>query len=105
VITTAEKKKALSPARTASDNSVSRTLVLTLPQITVARIWLEFLAQFKHARGIGVAGIGLELQAQLTKAEDRQRKAGEQCGLDDAGNDAQPDPYGGNGRHGLVPEL
>jgi hypothetical protein len=31
------------------------------------------LAQFEHPRGIGVAGIGLELQAQLTKAEDRQR--------------------------------
>ena len=43
VMTTAEKKNALSPARTASDNNVSRTLVLTLLQITVVRIWLEFL--------------------------------------------------------------
>ena len=92
MITTAEKKKALSPARTASDNSVSRTLVLTLPQHHGRQDLVGVLAQFKHARRIGVAGICLELQAQLTKVEDRQRKAGEQCGLDDAGNDAQPDP-------------
>src|SRR6266446_8722678 len=43
VITIAEKKKALSPARTESDISVSKTLVLTLPQITVASTGLEFL--------------------------------------------------------------
>ena len=63
------------------------------------------LPQFEYPRGIGIAAIGLELQAQLTEAEDRQRETGKQRGLDDAGNDAQPDPNGGNGRHGLFPEL
>jgi hypothetical protein len=53
------------------------------------------LAQFEDPRGIAVAGIGLELQAQLTKAEDRQIETGKQRGLDHAGNNAQPDPHGG----------
>src|SRR5262245_63576543 len=50
VITIAEKKKALSPAKTESDSSVSKTLVLTFPQITVASTELEFLRRSRtHA--------------------------------------------------------
>ena len=79
--------------------------MLTLPQHHGRQDLVGVLAQFKHARRIGVAGICLELQAQLTKAEDRQRKAGKQRGLDDAGNDAQPYPYVGKGQHGRIPEL
>src|SRR4029077_7935522 len=50
VITIAEKKKALSPAKTESDSSVSKTLVLTFPQTTVASTELEFLRRSRtHA--------------------------------------------------------
>ena len=69
----AEKKKALSPARTASDNSVKEHVGTDVAPDHGRQDLVGILAQFEHPRGIGVAGIGLELQAQLTKAEDRQR--------------------------------
>src|SRR5664279_6455566 len=42
-MTTVEKTNAPTPARTESDSSVSSTLIVTLPQSTVAKVRLESL--------------------------------------------------------------
>src|SRR5580704_518703 len=46
VMAKAENKKPAMPARTESDSSVSKTLVVTLPQTMVASTWLEFFRKF-----------------------------------------------------------
>jgi hypothetical protein len=52
---------------------------------------IGILAQREHARRIGVAVVGLDPQAQLAEAEDREIEPGKQRRLHDADRDAKPD--------------
>ena len=50
------------PARTESDSSVRSTLIVTLPQRTVAKVRLEIFAQSKQSDCIAVTTCRLDLQ-------------------------------------------
>ena len=62
VMTTVEKINAPTPARTESDSNVSSTLIVTLPQSTVAKVRLESLRNASNSISIAVAACRLDLQ-------------------------------------------
>ena len=90
VMAKAEKKNAPNPVRTESESSVSRTLVVTLPQDHRRQHQIGVLAQVEHLDRVAVPAVGFDLKPQQTEAEDSQIEAGEQSRLQDTGNDAEP---------------
>jgi hypothetical protein len=63
---------------------------------------IGILAKVEDARGIGIAAVCLELQAQLAEAEDGEVKAGKQCGLRHAADNAKPSPESDDRGHGCL---
>src|SRR6516164_2792609 len=100
VITIAEKKKALSPARTESDSSVSKTLVLTLPQITVASTGLEFLRRSRTRAASALPPSASSCKRNWLRLKIGEVEPGKQRRLRYAGNNAEPSPESGDGGHG-----